>query len=277
MTMVHTDFKRLIVDAACLPHPGLADDDDRLDSPNADPFRDAEASEIVHDFRNTLAAITMLSEFMLKELPEASPVRGVARDVRLACNDALALCGRMLASSRGTCGSAERIDLSNLVTEMAALLETCVPPPSALRFDLAADLPSLDFAPVAMRQIVMNLVRNAAEALSDRPGNVTVSTGWIELDAARLREENGLGALRPGRHVCLAVSDTGCGIDEPTRFRLLEGSFSTKTNGHGLGLASVHRIAAGHGAGILLDSQVGAGTTVRVVFAGGSPSASIHP
>jgi signal transduction histidine kinase len=156
---------------------------------------------------------------------------------------------------------------------MAPLLATCVPPASALRFDLAADLPLLDFACGAMGQIVMNLVKNAAVALGDQPGAVTVSTGWIELHETHLREQQWDFALLPGRHVCLAVADSGCGIDDETISRLLQGSFTSKTNGHGLGLASVRRIAAAHRASVLIDSQLGAGTTVRVVFAVGSPAA----
>ncbi|MEX1095405.1 MAG: ATP-binding protein [Planctomycetales bacterium] len=203
---------------------------------------------------------------MLKDSPEGSPVRETACDVRLACKDALALCGRLLTSSRDTGDFDQRIDLATLVTEMTAQLQTCMPRRAVLRFDLATDLPLLDFEPVALRQIVMNLVKNAAEALGDRLGVVTISTGWIELDAAGLPDPSGSGGLRPGRRPCLSVSDTGRGIDEETRTRMLERSFTTKINGHGLGLASVRRIAAAHRADILIDSRVGTGTTVRVVF-----------
>ncbi|MEX0704062.1 MAG: ATP-binding protein [Planctomycetales bacterium] len=278
MTMIHTDPERPFVDAASLPQPGIRDDDDRLDDErNGHPFRDSEAAEIVHDFRNTLAAISMLSQFMLKDLPEGSPLREVACDVRLACKDALALCGRLLTASRDTGDFDQPTDLANLVTGMTAQLRTCIPPGSVLRFELAAEILRPNFDPVALRQIVMNLVRNAAEALGDRPGVVTIGTGWIEIDAAGLPDPSGSGGPRRGRHLCLSVADTGCGFDEETRTHMLERSFTTKTNGHGLGLASVRRIAAAHRADILIDSRVGAGTTVRVVFAetaAGSPRGS---
>lgn len=87
---------------------------------------------------------------------EHTPTREMGGNVRLACNDTLALCERMLTESGGTFDSAERIDLSNLVTGTAGMLSTCVPAAAVLRFDLAADLPSLDFPPVAMRQIGLN-------------------------------------------------------------------------------------------------------------------------
>jgi signal transduction histidine kinase len=208
----------------------------------------------------------MLSDLMATDLPEGSPTRDLARDVRLACQDALALCGRNLASSRSSCDAGQRTELTNLVTRMSPLLTTWMSPAAALRFELAPELPLLDMAPDAIGRIVMNLVKNAAEALSGRPGVVIVSTGWIELTTEDVSNGNGCGTLRPGRHVCLTVSDTGCGIDRAAQVRLRRESFTTKTNGHGLGLASVRRIAAAHQAGIQLESRVGAGTTVRVVF-----------
>jgi signal transduction histidine kinase len=149
---------------------------------------------------------------------------------------------------------------------MAPLLATWMSPAGELRFDLAPQLPLLDVPPDAVGRIVMNLAKNATEALAGRPGVVVVSTGWIELTAEDVSNGNGCGLLRPGRHVCLAVSDTGCGFDHAAQARLQQGAFTTKANGHGLGLASVRRIVAAHRAGIQLESRVGAGTTVRVLF-----------
>ena len=245
---------------------GFEDAHDRLGPQDANPLREAEAVEIVHDFRNTLAAVAMLSDLMAMDLPDGSRTRDLARDVRLACQDALALCGRILASSRNSCDAGQRTDLTNLVTRMAPLVATWMSPAAALRFELAPGLPLLDVAPDAIGRIVMNLVKNAAEALGGRPGVVIVSTGWFELTAEDVSNGNGCGTLRPGRHVCLAVSDTGCGFDHAVQARLRQGPFTTKANGHGLGLASVRRIVAAHQAGIQLESRVGAGTTVRVLF-----------
>lgn len=245
---------------------GFEDAHDPRGARHANRFGDEEAAEIVHDFRNTLAAVAMLSDLMATDLPQESPVREIARDVRLACKDALALCGRILASSRGSADAGEHTDLTNLVTRLAPLLTTWMSPTAALRFELAPGLPLLDVAPDDVGRIVMNLVKNAAEALSGRPGVVVVSTGWFELTAADVSDGNGCGMLRPGRHVCLAVSDTGSGIDRAAQLRLRRESFSTKTDGHGLGFASVRRIVAAHQAGLQLESCVGTGTTVRVLF-----------
>lgn len=266
MTTVTTEFEQSSADAACLRFPGFENADAGLSLWDAASLNEAERAEIVHDFKNTLAAVTMLSAVMLRELPEDSPARSLATDVQTACNDAVGLCDRLLPLSRSAGADSERIDLSSRIAGIAPLLATCVPETSTLRFDLADDLPMLDFAPDALPRIVMNLVKNASEALGDRPGVVTVSTGWFDLDDAEVNNGNGCGTLYPGRHVSLSVSDTGCGIDSQTQAHMLAESFTTKTNGHGLGLASVRRIVAAHRAGILLESHAKAGTTVRVIF-----------
>jgi signal transduction histidine kinase len=230
---------------------------------------DSEVAEVVHDFRNTLGAVSMLSQLMLLELSEDCPARQMAHDIRMACLDAAAWCEQILASSSGSRDSHERIELSSFVAKMAPLLETYIPRGSELRFVLAADLPPLNLASGEIRQLVLNLVKNASEALVDRPGTVTVSTSEIESDAVDLRTRNGDGVQRSNGHVCLAVSDNGCGMDEPTQSRLQAGSYTTKLAGHGLGLASVRRIAAAHGARLLFDSHVGVGTTISVDFGDG--------
>ena len=239
---------------------------DQWSPPDRNTFEDSKVAEIVHDFRNTLGAVSMLSELMLLELPADSPAWGMARDVRMACTDASTMCEEIMDSFRGSHTATQRLDLSALVDNSAPLLKTCLPPASELRYVLATDLPLLNLAAGEIRQLILNLVKNAAESLGDRPGTVTISTGFIGPDVVNLRGGNGYGLLPSRRQVYLAVSDTGCGIDKPTQARLQAGSCTTKPNGHGLGLASVRRIAAAHGAHLLFDSQVGAGTTVRVVF-----------
>ena len=226
----------------------------------------SEVAEIVHDFRNTLGAVGLLSELMLLELPADCPARKMAHDVRMACRDAAAWCEQIMGDYEGACDASERIELSSFVETISPLLETCIPRGSELRFVLAADLPLLNLAAGEIRQLVLNLVKNAAESLVDRPGTVTVRTGFIEPDDVDLRAGNGTGALPSGRHVYLAVSDDDCGIEEATQARLQAGSYTTKRDGHGLGLASVRRIAAAHGAHLQFDSHVGVGTTISVVF-----------
>jgi signal transduction histidine kinase len=232
------------------------------------PVIDDDAlAELIHDIRNTIGAVAMLSELTSLELAENSDLRGMTRNVQEACQDAGGQCEQILAALRGSRAPTELTDLSALIREMSPLLATWMPPASVLRFNLESDLPRTEVKQDEIRRVVMNLVKNAAEAVSDRPGIVTVSTGWIVPGAAGPSESDRSPGAPGVRHVCLAVSDTGCGIDEPTRAGLQTEHYSSKSHGHGLGLASVRRIVAAHGARLRITSRVGAGTTVCVIFA----------
>ena len=240
--------------------------DDEVCTQSGPAIDESTLAELVHDIRNTIGAVAMLSELTSLELPENSNLREMTRNVQKACQDASAQCEQILAAFRESTAQTEPTDLSLLIQALAPLLATWIPPASVLRFNLDGDLPLVELTPTDIRQLVMNLVKNAAEAVSDRPGIVTVSTGWIDLETAGLSDSDGCTADPPVRQVCLAVSDTGCGIDEPTRAGLQTKHYSSKSNGHGLGLASVRRTVAAHGARLLMTSRCGAGTTVRVVF-----------
>jgi signal transduction histidine kinase len=234
-------------------------------------FHDTETAEAVHDFRNILSTVSILSELALMDLPESSQVSANVRRIKAACADANDLCNRMLDDSRKASKSVEPVDLSTVIMEMAPLLATYVPAESALRFDLTDRALLVDATPGGIRQVVMNLVKNAAEALNDRPGGVTVSTALVELDATAIAELESRSSMRAGYYPCLAVSDTGCGMDEATSARLFERHFTTKADGHGLGMASIQRIVQGCGGAIQVHSQVGVGTQIRVLFPRGGP------
>jgi signal transduction histidine kinase len=225
-----------------------------------------ENAEIVHDLKNALSVLGMFFEVMLLELPKSSALQGQVADIRLACHDADRLCEQILLSSTSSEPKSEWLDLSELVQRMAPLLETSLPRASGLHLEVADDLPQLELVPGAIRQIVINLVKNAAESLSDDSGVVTIRTGWIELDTHARHNVGGNRERRAVRHICLSISDTGCGMNEATCAGVLNGNVTTKSNGHGLGLASVRRIAAAHDSVIRLESRVGFGTTVQVVF-----------
>ena len=246
----------------------------RFEMPRTPVLEPSITAEVVHDFRNTLAAVSMLSELMLAEfqqIEQESPIWEIARDVRRGCADALDLCDHLLPKSGSAPSASRPVQLSELVTRIAPLLRTYVRAPSTLRFELADDLPLREFDSGALGRILLNLVKNAGEALGEEPGSVTVTTGWIDLPAADLPDSGENLPQARGRRMCLTVRDTGCGMDELTRSRLLRSTFTTKDNGHGLGLASVRRMAAQQHAHVQLESHADVGTTVRVVFDDAAP------
>jgi CheY-like chemotaxis protein len=129
--------------------------------------------------------------------------------------------------------------------------------------------------PTQLRQVIMNLVTNASEALLDRPGRVVVRCGVTDVDSEYLKDSFGSPNLTSGKYAFLEVSDPGAGIDEAFRNRVFEPFFSTKFTGRGLGLASVLGIVRGHGGAIKLRTEIGKGTRFRVLLP--HATAAEHP
>jgi CheY-like chemotaxis protein len=120
--------------------------------------------------------------------------------------------------------------------------------------------------PTQIRQVTMNLISNAAEAIGERPGVITVRTGEMQADRAYLSETY-LGAeVEEGSYVYLEVSDTGCGMNEGIKAKIFDPFFTTKFSGRGLGLAALLGIARSHRGTLAVDSAPGQGTTFRVLF-----------
>jgi CheY-like chemotaxis protein len=160
----------------------------------------------------------------------------------------------------------ERVDISELVTEMLPLLKSSIPRTITLQTRLQATLPPIEADTAQLQQIFMNLVINAAEACGERSGTVSISTAAQEVDDYHMRSTFGLAALQPGNYVSLEVSDTGEGMDEETRARIFDPFFTTKFTGRGLGLSAVLGIIRAHKGAIHVYSERGQGSTFQVLF-----------
>jgi two-component system cell cycle sensor histidine kinase/response regulator CckA len=229
------------------------------------------AGGIAHDFNNLLTIILGNASLALDELPSMSPARDSLRAIEKTALRAAELCRQMLAYSGQGRFVIETLRLNELISEMASLFKASLSKKALLNLNLAANLPSLRGDPSQIRQVVMNLVINAAEALGDRGGVVTVSTGAMECCPDDLtgayREER----LAEGMYVWLEVSDTGCGMDLETRRRIFEPFFTTKFTGRGLGLSAVLGIVRGHHGALQVISALGRGTTFKVLFPAAPP------
>ncbi|MBW3541805.1 MAG: hypothetical protein KY476_16175 [Planctomycetes bacterium] len=264
-------------------HNRPEDEHPRLSSAGRRHDARRELGELVHDFRNVLNTLHLLSEVAGASLPKESRAVTTLRQIQAACIHTSEMCERLLAESGHAPAEAhgpDRLDLKWMASDLSAhvrdmvpLLNSSVPATSELQFDLAADLPAIEISPGDMRRVVLNLVVNAAQAIGDQRGAVTVTTGQVRLDAAALRDALFAEDMHPGLYVCLIVSDTGCGMDQETRDHLFERHYTTKPDGHGLGMASIRRIVAEHHAALQVESRVGIGTTVRVLF----PAAAAVP
>jgi PAS domain S-box-containing protein len=224
------------------------------------------AGGIAHDFNNLLTPILGGSTLALLDLPPESPARARIQMIQKAAHRAAALTNQMLAYTGNETLQLEVLDLSRLVEEMAQLVESAVSKKAELSYELLADPPPVEADAAQLSQVAMNLITNAAEALGDDVGRISIRTGVTEADRALLSRTL-LGAELPeGTYAFFEVVDTGSGMDSDTRSKIFDPFFTTKFTGRGLGLAAVLGIVRSHGGAIELDSVPGLGTRFRVLL-----------
>ena len=224
------------------------------------------AGGIAHDFNNILMAVLGHAELALDEISPMSPARRSLTEITTAARRAADLCRQMLAYAGKASFALERVGLRDLVEEMAHLLKTAISKKAILNLNLERGLPPIEGDPSQIRQIVMNLLINASEAIGDRSGVITVSVGATRCDEEYLRKTELHDGLSPGLYVHLEVTDTGGGMDAETRSRIFEPFFSTKFAGRGLGLAAVLGIVRAHKGALKVYSEPGKGTTFKMLF-----------
>jgi PAS domain S-box-containing protein len=224
------------------------------------------AGGIAHDFNNLLTAILGHANLALMDLAPESPVRDSLREIDKASGRAAELCRQMLAYAGKGRFVVEPINLSRLIEELAHLLRVSISKKVLLRCHLAEGLPAIEADPAQLRQVAMNLVINAAEAIGATEGIIAISTGVRQCDKEYLRGNHLIEELAPGQYVFLEVADTGCGMDAETRRRIFDPFFTTKFAGRGLGLAAVLGIVRSHQGMLKVESEPGRGTTFRVLF-----------
>jgi len=221
---------------------------------------------VAHDFNNLLTSILGNADMALETLPEASPAWRRIAQIEKASMNAADLCSQMLAYAGKGRFVVEPTDLNAVVKEMSHLLRSSISKDVILDLVFEDDLPAVEADAIQMQQVVMNLVSNASEAIDEDSGVVTVATGVMDCDRAYLSRSYSHDNQPKGRYVYIDVADTGCGMDEQAQAKMFEPFFTTKFTGRGLGLAAVLGIIRGHGGVIMVDSQSGRGTTVRVLF-----------
>ncbi len=235
------------------------------------------AGGIAHDFNNMLMAIMGNADLALKDISNVSPARPMLEEIERTAHRAAELCRQMLAySGRGHFVIA-KIALSELVREMGYMLQVSIPKKVVLRYNLTDDLPAIEADATQLRQVVMNLILNAAEAIGERSGVVSITTGLMECDRAYLKTSRLGEDLPEGFYVFLEVTDTGCGMDSATIHRIFEPFFTTKFTGRGLGLAAALGIVRGHKGAVRVYSETGKGTSFKVLFPASESEADALP
>ncbi len=224
------------------------------------------AGGIAHDFNNLLTGILGNAQLALIDLSSFSPARRKIDEIERAAERAADLCNQMLAYSGKGRFVIEPLNLNDAVHEMAHLLEISISKKAALRFNLAGNLPAIEADATQIRQVIMNLITNASEALGENNGIISISTGAMECDRDYLTEAYLDEHLDEGTYVYLEVSDSGCGMDKETQSRIFDPFFTTKFTGRGLGLAAVLGIVRGHKGTVKIYSEQGKGTTFKILF-----------
>jgi signal transduction histidine kinase len=236
------------------------------------------AGGIAHDFNNLLTGILGYAGLCKEDVDPDSKIWERLGLIERGARQAAELTSEMLAySGRGQFVVAP-IQLSTLTLETSQLLHTAVSRKAHLRFELQPELPPVMGDAAQLRQVVMNLITNASDALEDDIGMIRVHTSAVQATEEDLRNPFfELENPRPGPHVCLEVEDTGCGMDPATLSRMFEPFFSTKFTGRGLGLAAVLGIVRGHDGSLQVDSTPGTGTHVRVLIPIHEHAVEEHP
>ena len=223
------------------------------------------AGGVAHDFNNLLTGILGNADLLAIQSPPESDQRRAAEAIVIGAQRAADLVSKMLAYAGGGRVVAERVDLDGLVDEMVDLLGASVARHCTLLYNSPGPLPLVETDPTQIRQVVLNLIVNAAEAVEDA-GVITVETGLESLDEALLRQMTFGDDVSPGPYVFIDVVDNGAGMNEHTMQRMFDPFFSTKDQGRGLGMAAVRGIVRSHRAALRVTSAEGQGTRFRVWF-----------
>ncbi len=224
------------------------------------------AGGIAHDFSNLLTGILGNASLAAMELPVGSPVQAYIDQISKASLRAADLCKQMLAYSGKGRFVVQRLQLNKLVEETTQLLQLSISKQAVLRFNLYPTLPVIEADGTQIRQVVMNLVINASEAIGSKSGVISVTTGLTRVDRTYLGGTLLAPELPEGTYVHLEVSDSGTGMTPETQAKIFEPFFTTKFTGRGLGLAAVLGIVRGHKGAIKIYSEPGRGTTFKLLF-----------
>lgn len=235
------------------------------------------ASGIAHDFNNLLGGVLAQAEVALADLDAGVSPTDELHRIRDAAIRGSEIVRQLMVYAGKETEASIPAEVSSIVREMIALLEISISKHAVVKADLIDDLPPVTASPAQLRQIVMNLVTNASEAIGDLDGEIRIRTAGVTIGASRgLREQ-----LPPGEYVQLEVADTGPGILSGVQAKVFDPFFSTKAGGRGMGLAVVQGILRRSGGAIHLTSEPGKGAAFRVLLpcANGAVSApdSNHP
>jgi signal transduction histidine kinase len=240
------------------PKTELSADSPNAESPNMEAMGRLVGG-VAHDFNNLLTGILLYCDLLIAGLEADSPLQAYVEEIRRAGGHSAGLIQQLLAVARPQVEVAHALSWNEVVSGMRNLLTRLLGENIELVTELADDAEPVSMNPVQMRQIALNLLLNARDAMPEG-GRITLATGAGNAPATDSHHQSAAVSVE------LIVTDTGCGMDADTRSRLFEPFFTTKQlgHGHGLGMAMVGRMVKEQGGTVEVESQVGKGTRVTV-------------
>ena len=220
------------------------------------------ANGIAHDFNNLLGGVLAHAELALMELAGGSSPEPELDRIRAVAIRGSEIVRQLMIFAGQETEVPELVDTSQIVEDMIELLKVAVSKHTAIETRLGRDLPAVRANPAQLRQVVMNLITNASEAIGDRDGVIRISTEHVT--ASRESPDAGLERLPEGDYLQLEVSDTGRGMTPETQARVFDPFFTTRQAGHGLGLSVVQGVVRSLEGTIQVVSAPDQGTTFRI-------------
>lgn len=221
---------------------------------------------IAHDFNNLLTVILGNLELALYDIPNDSDLQSLVKNAVTAARRSAELSRQMLAYSGKGAFNVTDVNFNDVVRENAQMFRTAISKTIQLNLDLSPDTPDVHADPSHVQQVIMNLITNASEALIDRPGTVTLSTGVKYCDRQLLSRSVLPQKPVPQDMAFIEVTDDGCGMDASIIERIFDPFFTTKFTGRGLGMPVVLGIVRGHNGAITVESKPELGTAITVYF-----------
>ncbi|MBS1119907.1 MAG: domain S-box protein [Deltaproteobacteria bacterium] len=228
------------------------------------------AGGLAHDFNNLLVAILGNADLGLRDTVPGAPGRSSLENIRVASLRAAELTDQLLAYAGRGGVSAGRVVVRPVVEELVRISAPTMPANVAIRVEIADDL-AIQGDAAQIRQVLLNLVTNARDALGEATGSIAITARLVHTTEASSPDD--IISVPIGSYVQLDIADDGPGIDSDTRRRIFEPFFTTKRTGHGLGLAAVLGIVRSHMGGLRLVSAPGEGTRFEVLWPVTTPAA----
>jgi|GEM_PF-2885906 len=224
------------------------------------------AGGIAHDFNNLLTAIMGNAAMAERNMEETAPAKPYLARIEESSQLAAGLCKQMLAYAGKGRFIVKPVNLSSLIEEMTRLMEVSIEKNVVIKYHLAENLPAVEADAAQLQQIILNLITNANEAIGSKSGVISFATGVMHADRSYLSQTITDQELPEGRYVFIEVSDTGCGMDATVMHKIFDPFFTTKFTGRGLGMSAVLGIVRGHQGALRIYSEVGKGTTFKVLL-----------